>query len=173
MWSCSPFSPASHFHPDDHKHFSFSHHLPPKRAGTWTAKFQPGLQGGVDVIRMIFSEPKFLECMDNPNFLPMVLRATLRVVFQCRVIFTCVCAYVRKIYVRKENRGNVWKVTRKRESWTSLNFLFKLSNFYLASILFTWLKFTCVNVRSQKRVSGNTPQEGDYMANFSPSCNFS
>ena len=32
---------------------------------------------------------------------------------------------------------------------TSLNFSFKLSTFYLASILFTWLKFTCVNVRSQ------------------------
>ena len=27
--------------------------------------------------------------------------------------------------------------------------------FYLASILFTCLKFTCVNVRSQKRVNGN------------------
>ena len=32
---------------------------------------------------------------------------------------------------------------------TSLHFSFKLSTFYLASILFTWLKFTCVNVRSQ------------------------
>ena len=31
--------------------------------------------------------------------------------------------------------------------------LFKLSTFYLASILFTWLKFTCVNGRSQKRVT--------------------
>ena len=30
---------------------------------------------------------------------------------------------------------------------------FKLSTFYLASILFTWLKFTCDNVRIQKRVS--------------------
>ena len=29
------------------------------------------------------------------------------------------------------------------------------STFYFASILFTWLKFTSVNVRSQKRVSGN------------------
>ena len=36
--------------------------------------------------------------------------------------------------------------------------LFKLSTFCLASILFTWLKFTCVNRRSQKRVSGNQPQ---------------
>ena len=29
--------------------------------------------------------------------------------------------------------------------------------FYLSSILFTWLKFTCFNVRSQTRVSGNQP----------------
>ena len=29
--------------------------------------------------------------------------------------------------------------------------------FYLAFILFTELKFKCVNVRSQKRVSGNQP----------------
>ena len=29
--------------------------------------------------------------------------------------------------------------------------------FDLASILFTCLKFTCVNVRSQKRVNGNQP----------------
>ena len=32
-----------------------------------------------------------------------------------------------------------------------------LSTFYLASILFMWLKSTYVNVRSQKRVSGNHP----------------
>ena len=38
-----------------------------------------------------------------------------------------------------------------------LNFSSKFSTFYLASILFTWLKFTCVNVRSQKRISGNQP----------------
>ena len=38
-----------------------------------------------------------------------------------------------------------------------LNFSFKFSTFYLASISFTWLKFTCVNVRSQKRISGNQP----------------
>ena len=54
-------------------------------------------------------------------------------------------------------QGNVWKIARKRKSWTSLNFSFKLNTFYLASILFTRLKFTCVNVRSQKRVSGNQP----------------
>ena len=67
------------------------------------------------------------------------------------------CAYVHKIYVRKWNRGNAWKIAHKRKSWTLLNFSFKFSTFYLASILFTWLKFTCVNVRSQKRISGNQP----------------
>ena len=46
------------------------------------------------------------------------------------------------------------KVARKRKSRTSLNFTFNLNTSYLAS-LFTWLKFTCVNVRIQKRVSGN------------------
>ena len=46
---------------------------------------------------------------------------------------------------------------RKGKTWTSLNFSFKLSTFYRASILFTWLKFTCFNVRSQTRVSGNQP----------------
>ena len=39
----------------------------------------------------------------------------------------------------------------------SLNFTFNLNNLYLVFILFTWLKFTCVNVHSQKRVSGNQP----------------
>ena len=43
------------------------------------------------------------------------------------------------------------EVARKR----TLNFSFKLSTFYLDSLLFRWSKFTCVNVRSQKRVSGN------------------
>ena len=43
------------------------------------------------------------------------------------------------------------EVTRKR----TFNFSFKLSPSYLASILFPWSKFTCVNVRNQKRVSGN------------------
>ena len=56
-------------------------------------------------------------------------------------------AHVRKIYVGKYNRGNAWKVARKRKSWTSLNFSFKLSTFYLAYILFTRLNLralTCV-----------------------------
>ena len=56
------------------------------------------------------------------------------------------------------------KIARERKSWTSLNFSFKLSTFYLASILFTWLRFTCVNVRKKTRqwkstlpdLSGNT-----------------
>ena len=48
-------------------------------------------------------------------------------------------------------------VHAKRKNWSSLNFSFKLSTFYLAFILFTWLKFTCINLRSQKRVSGNQP----------------
>ena len=56
------------------------------------------------------------------------------------------------------NRGNVLKVARKRKGRKSLNFTFNLKFLDLASILFTWLKFTCVNVRSQKRVSGNPPQ---------------
>ena len=34
--------------------------------------------------------------------------------------------------VRKWNKGNAWKVARKRKSWTLLNFSFKLSTFYLA-----------------------------------------
>ena len=44
------------------------------------------------------------------------------------------------------------KVARKRKSRTSLNFTFYLNTLYLVSILFTRLKFTCVNVRSQKSV---------------------
>ena len=43
----------------------------------------------------------------------------------------------------------------KRKSRNSLNLTFNLNTLYLTSILFTWLKFTFVNVRSQKRVSGN------------------
>ena len=41
-------------------------------------------------------------------------------------------------------------VARKRKSRTSLNLTFYLNTLYLASILFTRLKFTCVKVRSQK-----------------------
>ena len=45
----------------------------------------------------------------------------------------------------------------KRKSRNSLHLTFSLNTLYLTSILFTWLKFTCVNVPSQKRVSGNPP----------------
>ena len=116
--------------------------------------FTPAYMKGWTYVRMIFSKPKFLGCIDNQNVLPMVLRATLRVDFQCRVIFTCV-----KFTFRK--------------SWTSLNFSFKLSTFYLASVLLMWLKFTCAYVRSQKRFSGNQPEGGDSMTNFTPSWSFS
>ena len=63
----------------------------------------------------------------------------------------------RIFYVRYVRNGNAWKGACKRKSWTSLNFSFKLSIFYLSSILFTWLKFTCVNERSQTCASGNQP----------------
>ena len=36
-------------------------------------------------------------------------------------------------------------------------FTFFLNTLFLATILFTWLKFTCLHVRSQKRVSVNQP----------------
>ena len=45
----------------------------------------------------------------------------------------------------------------KRKSRNSLNLTFNLNTLYLTSILFTSFKFTCFNVRSQKRVSGNLP----------------
>ena len=56
-----------------------------------------------------------------------------------------------------ENRGNALTVARKRNRRTSLNFTFNLNTLYLASILLTWLKFMCVNVQRQERVSGNQP----------------
>ena len=46
-------------------------------ASIWNAKFHPGIHEGVDVrtdVRTIFSELKFLGCIDNQIFLPMVLR---------------------------------------------------------------------------------------------------
>ena len=45
----------------------------------------------------------------------------------------------------------------KGKSRNSLNLTFNLNTLCLTSIWFTWLKFTCVNVRSQKRISGNPP----------------
>ena len=50
--------------------------------------------------------------------------------------------YMRKICVRKWNRGNVWKVVRKRKSSTPLNPTFKGDTSYLVSILFTRVKIT-------------------------------
>ena len=51
------------------------------------------------------------------------------------------------------------------KSRTSLNFTFNLNTLYLVSIL-----FTCVNVRSQKRINGNQPQVCYFIARkFKPS----
>ena len=44
---------------------------------------------------------------------------SLRVDFHCRKIFP---ANARKILVRKWNKGNEWKATRKRKSWARFNF---------------------------------------------------
>ena len=46
-------------------------------ASSWNAKFHPGVHEGVDGrtdVRTTFSELKFLGCIDNQIFLPMVLR---------------------------------------------------------------------------------------------------
>ena len=45
----------------------------------------------------------------------------------------------------------------KRKSRNSLNLTFNHNTLYLTSILFTRLKFTRVNVWSQKHDSGNPP----------------
>ena len=42
---------------------------------------------------------------------------------------------------------------RKGKAWTSLDFSFKLSTFYLAPILFTWLKFTCVTKNASEEIN--------------------
>ena len=49
-----------------------------KRASAWNAKFHPGLHEGwtyvgTYALRSIFSEPKFLGCIDYQIFLPMLL----------------------------------------------------------------------------------------------------
>ena len=60
------------------------------------------------------------------------------------------------MFTNKIKANYVWKVARKGKSRTLLNFMFNLSTLNLASILFTWLKFKlALNVRSQKRISGN------------------
>ena len=89
------------------------------------------------------------------KYLPLEATSTtcLRVDFHCRVIFTCVRAWNLRSQIQQSR--NVWKVARKRKSSNSINFTFNLNTLYLDSILFTWLKFTCVNLRGQKRVSGN------------------
>ena len=56
--------------------------------------------------------------------------------------------YVKFTFANKIYRGCAWKVARKCKSCNSFNFS-------SASILCTWLKFSCVNMRSQKRVSRN------------------
>ena len=45
----------------------------------------------------------------------------------------------------------------KRKSRNSLNLTFNLNTLCFTSIWFTWLKFTCVNVSSQKRIRENPP----------------
>ena len=51
--------------------------LSPKLVGASNSNFHPVLHEGVDVLTFvgtICSEPKFLGCIDNQIFLPMVLR---------------------------------------------------------------------------------------------------
>ena len=72
----------------------------------------------------------------------------------CHVIFTCVkFAFANKIEAMYERLH----VLCKRKSRNSLNLTFNLNTLYLTSILFTWLKFTCVNVRSVCRSNQTLP----------------
>ena len=86
------------------------------------------------------------------TFTSYIVEALLRVDIQCRVIVTCV-----KFTFANEVEAVHERSLENCQSWTALNFSLKLSPFCLSSILFTWLKSTCVNVRSHKRVSGNQP----------------
>ena len=53
---------------------------------------------------------------------------------------------------------NIWKVTRKRKSWTSLNFYVHSRLSHIASIWFTHINFTGVRTRTEKlRDTGNQP----------------
>ena len=72
--------------------------------------------------------------------------------FHCRIVFTSV-SKMETIEKFKQRRQTY---ARKRKSKTSLNFTFNLNTLHVGPF-FTWLKSTCVNVRSQKRVSGNQP----------------
>ena len=65
------------------------------------------------------------------------------------------CAFENKIEAMYERSHVSVKVG------TSLNLTIILNTLYLASILFAWLNFTRINVRSQKRVSGNQPLDFD------------
>ena len=93
----------------------------------------------------------------------------LRVDFQCsRVIFnvrTCVKFTFANEIEAVYQRSLVSVKVEPRSTTLSL----KLSTFYLASILFTWLQFTCVTVRyralpcvsKNASVPGNQPWEGE------------
>ena len=72
--------------------------------------------------------------------------------------FELACAWA-CVFCRRSThmRSRFSSLLRKHNSKTSLNLTFNLNTLCLTSILFTWLKFTCVNVRSQKRVSGIQP----------------
>ena len=80
---------------------------------------------------------------------------------QGKVIHVCHCKFVVRVQTFEEPSKPVTPQLPhvqlcKRKSRNSLNLTFNLNTLYLnTSILFTLLKFTCVNVRSQKRVSGN------------------
>ena len=104
----------------------------------------------------------FQHCLGHARSLRMVYKDLWVVSFpRCtagsNIVWSC--------FIRLHNTANtdatilgvVASVCTQPKSSTSLNFSFKLSTFYLASILFMWLKLTCVNVRNQKRVSGNQP----------------
>ena len=61
---------------------------------------------------------------------------------------------VKFMFTNKIKANCVWKVAREGKSRTSLNLMFDLSTFYLASFLFTWLKFSALTC-----VAKNTPVE--------------
>ena len=66
----------------------------------------------------------------------------------------CYAVRTHVVYARKFNRGNVlnvhiWEVARKRRYWARFNskYTFMCDLPYIGSILFTHVKFTCVNVQ--------------------------
>ena len=74
-----------------------------------------------------------------------------------RNFYVCMCvkfAFANKIEAMYE-RLHVQLC--KCKSRNPLNVTFNLNTLYLTSILFTWLKFMCINMQSQKRVSGIHP----------------